>query len=188
MKAQVCVGAIVGAQGVRGAIRVKSFTADPVDVASYGPVSDEAGSRRFKLKVIGEAKGLVVVKLDGIDDRNAAEALRGTQLFVDRDRLPKTEEDEFLYTDLVGLRAEGVDGSAMGTIRGISDFGAGEVLDIVNSEGGSFMIPFTLAAVPVVDVAGGRVVIDPPVYAEVEAGEMEAQKAEAQADGDDDEQ
>ncbi|MGE5546862.1 MAG: ribosome maturation factor RimM [Solirubrobacterales bacterium] len=177
----VCVGAVVGAHGVRGAVRVKSFTDVPEDVAGYGPVSDETGSRRFKLKVIGEAKGLVIAKLDGVNDRDAAEALRGTKFFVPRERLPATDEaeDEFLYSDLVGLRAEAADGSVIGTVRGVADFGAGEVLDVARSEGGSFMVPFTREAVPVVDVAGGRLVVVPPVYAPDEKDEAGASDSNA---------
>lgn len=174
MSSRVCVGAIVGAHGVRGQVRVKSFTAEPADVAAYGPVESEDGTRRFKLKVMGEAKGLVIARLEGVDDRNAAEAMRGTRLFVPRARLPKLEEDEFLYSDLVGLRAETADGTVVGTVRGLADFGAGEVLDV-----GGFMVPFTKAAVPVVDVAGGRVVVVPPEYAPVEKGEEGSGASEA---------
>ncbi len=170
MAPRVCVGAIVGAHGVRGQVRVKSFTAEPADVAAYGPVESEDGDRRFRLTVTGEAKGLVIARLDGVADRDAAEAMRGTKLYVARERLPETEEDEFLYSDLVGLKAEAVDGSVIGTVRGVADFGAGEVLDIGRVEGGSFMVPFTRAAVPVVDVANGRLVVDPPAFAEDEEG------------------
>lgn len=171
MSSRVCVGAIVGAQGVRGQVRVKSFTAQAADVAAYGPVESEDGSRRFGLKVMGETKGLVIARLDGVNDRNAAEAMRGTKLFVPRECLPKTEEDEFLYSDLEGLRAEAVDGSAMGIVKGVADFGGGEMLDIARAEGGSFLVPFTKAAVPEIDVAGGRLVVIPPDYAPDEEGE-----------------
>lgn len=171
MTSRVCVGAIVGAHGVRGQVRVKSFTAVPADVAAYGPVESEDGSRRYGFKVMGEVKGLIIAKLDGVADRNAAEAMRGTKLYVPRDRLPETEEDEFLYSDLVGLRAEAVDGSAIGTVRGVSDFGAGELLDIALKAGGSILVPFTKAAVPVVDVAQGLLVIDPPDLVEGEDGQ-----------------
>lgn len=160
MDPRVCVGAIVGAHGVRGQVRIKSFTADPADVAAYGPVESEDGGHRFKLKVMGEVKGLIIAKLEGVNDRNAAEALRGTRFYVPRQRLPEAEEDEFFYSDLVGLRAEAADGSVLGIVRGVADFGAGEVLDI-----GAFMVPFTKADVPVVDVPGGRVVVVPPQYA-----------------------
>lgn len=174
METRVCVGAVVGAHGVRGAVRIKSFTEVPADLAGYGPVESEAG-KRFGLKVVGEVKGLVIARLDGIADRNAAEALKGARLYVPRDRLPETEEDEFLYSDLVGLKAEGPDGAPLGTVRGVADFGAGEVLDIAGPDG-AFMVPFTKADVPVVDVAGGRVVVLPPHYApdEEEAGASDA--------------
>ncbi|MBX9634861.1 MAG: ribosome maturation factor RimM [Magnetospirillum sp.] len=171
MSTRVCVGAIVGAHGVRGQVRVKSFTAVPADVAGYGPVESEDGSRRFKLKVMGEAKGLVLIRLEGVDDRNAAEAMRGTKLYIPRSRLPKLDEDEFLYSDLVGLKAELPDGEVLGTVKGVADFGAGELLDIVLAAGGSLMVPFTKAAVPVVDVANGRLVVDPPDYVETEEGQ-----------------
>ncbi|CAA7624592.1 ribosome maturation factor RimM [Magnetospirillum sp. UT-4] len=168
MDSRVCVGIIVGAQGVRGQVRVKSFTADPADVAAYGPVESEDGTRSFRLDAVGEAKGLVIARLDGIRDRDGAEALKGTRLFVPRERLPATEEDEFLYSDLAGLRAEATDGGALGTVRGVFDFGAGDVLDIGLDAGGSLMVPFTRAAVPVVDLAGGRLVVVPPPFAEDE--------------------
>lgn len=171
MDTRVCVGAIVGAHGVRGQVRVKSFTADPADVAAYGPVESEDGTRRFKLKVMGEVKGLIIARLEGVVDRNAAEAMRGTRFYVPRERLPKLEEDEFLYTDLVGLKAEGEDGVVLGTVKGVADFGAGELLDIVLAQGGSLMVPFTKAAVPVVDIANKRLVVIPPVFVEGEDGQ-----------------
>ncbi|MGE5515522.1 MAG: ribosome maturation factor RimM [Bacteroidota bacterium] len=175
MDTRVCVGAVAGAHGVRGQVRIKSFTADPADVAAYGPVESEDGTRRFKLKVMGEAKGLIIARLEGVNDRNAAEAMRGTRFFVARERLPELEEDEFLYTDLVGLKAEGEDGVVLGTVKGVADFGAGELLDIVLKEGGSLMVPFTKAAVPVVDIANKRLVVIPPVFV---GGEEEGQEGE----------
>ncbi len=161
---RVCVGAIVGVHGVRGAVRVKSFTVEAADIGRYGPVEDEATGRVFELKVIGEAKGSVIARLAGVEGRDAAEALKGVRLTVPRDRLPETAEDEFLYADLVGCRAETPDGAELGVVRGVFDFGAGEVLDVRGPEGG-LMVPFTRAAVPVVDVAGKRLVVDPPAYA-----------------------
>jgi 16S rRNA processing protein RimM len=140
-------------------------------VAAYGPVESEDGKRRFGIKVTGESKGLVIAWIDGVTDRNAAEALKGTQLFVSRGCLPETEEDEFLYSDLEGLTAEAVDGTVVGRVRGVANFGAGEVLDIVLGQGGSIMVPFTKAAVPVVDVANRRLVVDPPPFAEDEDGQ-----------------
>lgn len=174
MTDRVCVGAVVGAHGIRGWVRVKSFTSQPADIAAYGPVEDEAGRRRFELALKGETRGLLIVRLDGVADRNAAEALAGTRLYVPRERLPATGEDEFLYADLVGLRAETPEGRVLGTVRGVFDFGAGDVLDIgvapenragIASGGSdSVMLPFTRRTVPVVDVSGGRLVVDPPAW------------------------
>ncbi len=168
MSSRVCIGAIVGAHGVRGAVRVKSFTADPLDVVAYGPVQDEAGQRSFTLKVAAEVKGFVIVAIDGVTDRNAAEALKGTGLYVSRDQLPEVEEDEFLYSDLVGLKALDTVGVVIGTVRGVANYGAGDLLDISRPGQGTLLVPFTKAAVPVVDLGKGQVVVDPPAYAEDE--------------------
>src|SRR4030081_1289386 len=99
----LCVGVITGPQGVRGAVRVKSFTAEPADVAAYGTVEDEAGQRRFELRIVGSAKGVVIAKIAGLDDRDAAERLKGTRLYVQRSALPAPAEDEFYHSDLIGL-------------------------------------------------------------------------------------
>ena len=156
------LGVIVGAQGVRGAVRVKSFTGTPEDVGAYGPVEDEAGARRFELRVVGASRGAVIAKLKGIEDRNAAEALKGTRLYVARAALPTPEEDEFYHADLVGLAAVLADGSPFGRVRAVHEFGAGDSLEIERPEGGTILVPFTKAAVPQVDVNAGHVVIDPP--------------------------
>src|SRR5947209_20438327 len=98
-EARLCVGVITGPQGVRGAVRVKSFTDDPADVGAYGPVEDEAGQRRFQLKVVGTAKGVVVATIAGLADRDAAEKLKGTRLYVQRSALPEPDEDEYYHGD-----------------------------------------------------------------------------------------
>lgn len=165
MGPRVRVGVIVGVHGVRGAVRIKSFTEEPADIGFYSPVENEAGSIKFRLKVTGEVKGLVIATLDGVSDRDAAEALKGTELWVARERLPRLAEDEFLYSDLIGLVAEGVDGKRLGIVKAVADYGAGDVLDIKLEPKGDMMVPFTQAAVPEVDIAGGRLVVVPPVYA-----------------------
>ncbi|BAE52868.1 ribosome maturation factor RimM [Paramagnetospirillum magneticum] len=165
MGPRVRVGVIVGVHGVRGAVRIKSFTEDPADIGFYSPVENEAGSIKYRLKVTGEVKGLVIATLDGIGDRDAAEALKGTELWVARERLPRLAEDEFLYSDLIGLVAEGVDGKRLGIVKAVADYGAGDVLDIKLEPKGDMMVPFTQASVPEVDIAGGRLVVVPPVYA-----------------------
>jgi 16S rRNA processing protein RimM len=159
---RVCVGIISGPHGVRGAVRVKSFTADPEDVARYGPLEDESGERRLSLRLAGSAKGVVIVRLAGISDRHHAEALRGLRLYLPRAALPPPGEDEYYHADLIGLEAALADGTALGHVTAIHDFGAGDTLEIERSAGPPVMIPFTCAIVPVVDLAAGRLVLDPP--------------------------
>jgi 16S rRNA processing protein RimM len=159
---RLCVGIVTGPHGIRGGVRVKSFTADPADIDAYGPVSDEAGTRRFALRVVGMVKGVVLAELDGITDRNAAEALKGLHLYVDRDQLPPADEDEFYHADLLGLSARLQDGTVLGQVTGLYDFGAGESVEITGSKGQVTMVPFTKAAVPVIDLASGTLTIDPP--------------------------
>jgi len=168
----VCVGVIVGAHGIRGEVRVKCFTDQPQDIGGYGPVQDESGQRRFKLRVKGVSKGLALVALNGVVDRNQAEALKGIKLYVDRSFLPALDEDEFLVGDLVGCNAVSPAGEPLGTVSNVYDFGAGEVLEIVGKVG-AIMVPFTRAAVPQVDIGVKLVVVVPPVFAPVEAGEQD---------------
>jgi 16S rRNA processing protein RimM len=159
---RVCVGQIAGAHGVRGLVRVKSFTEAPEAVTAYGPPTDESGRRVFRLELLSRQKGVWLARIDGVKDRNAAEALRNTRLYVDRAALPPTGEDEFYHADLIGLPAQRPDGSPLGTVRAIHDFGAGDVIELTGPDGRLITVPFTRAAVPVVDPAGGRLVVEPP--------------------------
>src|SRR5690606_24695056 len=119
----VCLGAVAGAHGARGEVRIKPFTAEAESVGSYGVFSDESGERRFSLQVLGVAKGMVIARLTGVEDRNAAEALRGLRLYVARAALPEPEEDEFYHADLIGLRVETEDERLFGRVRALYDFG-----------------------------------------------------------------
>jgi 16S rRNA processing protein RimM len=157
----VLLGAVAGAHGIRGAVKIKTFTADPADVASYGPLLDERG-RRFAVKVERAQPGAVIARIDGVTDRNAAEALRGTRLYVSRAALPEPDEDEFYHADLLGLAVEDEAGAAIGKVMTVQDFGAGDVLEIRLAEGGTAWLPFTREMVPVVDIAGRRLVAAPP--------------------------
>ncbi len=159
---RVCIGAIAGAQGVRGAMRVKAFTAEPDGVAAYGPLTDETGNRRFVLRITGHSRGLPVVKITGVEDRDAAEALKGTRLYVERSALPETEENEYYHADLIGLQAEDTEGQSLGAVIAVHDFGAGDIVEIEHQGGRTSMVPFTRAAAPVVDIEGGRIVLDLP--------------------------
>ncbi len=157
----VFVGVVTGARGLKGELRVKTFTAEPDTLFDYGPLYNEDGSQTFGGKITGHAKGQLLARFDGIGDRTGADSLKGVKLFVPRDVLPKLDEDEFYYADLIGLKAELMDGTPFGTIHWVFDAGAGVSLE-VNTAEGSVLVPFTKSAVPVVDTTEGKVVIDPP--------------------------
>ncbi|MBV8889748.1 MAG: 16S rRNA processing protein RimM, partial [Alphaproteobacteria bacterium] len=160
--ARVCVGVVAGAHGVRGAVRLKSFTAAPEDIARYGPVEDESGRRQFSVRVLSTAKGTLVAELSGVGDRDRAEALRGLRLYLPRAALPPTEEDEYYHADLIGLAAVLGDGTQVGRVRAVHDFGAGDTLEIDRPGAAPALVPFTRAIVPLVDLGGRRLVVDPP--------------------------
>ena len=161
---RLCLGVITGAHGLQGAVRVKTFTALPDAIAGYGPLEDAAGSRRFALRLVRIEKGMALVQIDGIEDRDAAEALKGVELFLDRAALPPEEdEEEFYHADLVGLAAVDVNGARLGTVRALHDFGAGDLIEVLPDEGGQPRVfPFTREAVPAIDLAARTVTIDPP--------------------------
>lgn len=171
---KICLGTIVGVHGVRGAVRIKSFTADPAAVAAYGAVSDESGARRFEVKVLGQARGAVLARLSGVADRDAAEALRGLRLYVPRAALPETNEDEFYHADLIGLPVETMEGARLGSVRAVHNFGAGDILELRADDGRELMLPFSDAIVPSVDLAKGRIVAAPPPSLLEERGQAEA--------------
>ena len=159
---RICVGAIAGAHGVKGLVKIKSFTEEPDGVAAYGPLSDEAGEREFTLALTGRAKGLIIARIDGVEDRNMAEALRGTRLYVERAALPPTAEAAYYHTDLIGLEAVGMDGAPVGEVKALYNYGAGDVIEIQRRNKDLLLLPFTKAAVPEVDLEGGRLVVREP--------------------------
>ncbi len=159
---KICVGVITGPHGVTGAVRIKSFTAQPDDIAGYGPLGDESGRRHFDLHLVGAAKGVVIGRLAGVDDRDRAAALRGQRLYLSRAALPQPEAEEYYHADLIGLEAVLGDGTPVGEVCAVHDFGAGDTLEIVRPNAPPAMVPFTRAIVPIVDLAAGRLVIDPP--------------------------
>lgn len=159
---RVRLGVITGPHGVTGAVRVKSFAAIPADVAAYGPLSNEAGTERYALAVIGESRGAVLARIGGVASREAAESLRGTTLWVARDALPPTEPEEYYHADLVGLRVETPQGDVVGTVRAVHDFGAGDLLEIEREDGATLHLAFTRDVVPEIDLEAGRLVVIPP--------------------------
>jgi 16S rRNA processing protein RimM len=157
---RVCVGAIAGAHGVRGAVRIKTFTEQPAALADYPGLADEQGRPvRFKIKEV--RADLLIAVVEGVNDREAARSLKGTRLYVPRDELPAAGEEEYYHADLVGLAVERIDGNALGTVKAMHDFGAGDILEVATKDG-TLMLPFTREAVPVVDIANRRLVVDPP--------------------------
>ena len=162
MAKRVCVGVVTGPHGVQGAVRIKSFTEAPEDVARYGPLADETGVRRFELRLVGAGKGVVIARLSGVADRNQAEALRGLRLYLPRSALPQPDAEEFYHADLIGLEAVLGDGTPVGRVRAIHDFGAGDTLELERPGAPPVMVPFTRAVVPSIELAAGRLVLDPP--------------------------
>jgi 16S rRNA processing protein RimM len=164
----VLLGAITGAQGIRGEVKIRSFTADPAAIASYSPLETAAGRKIEIAKVRPNKEGVIAI-LKGVTDRNAAEALRGTELFVPRERLPEPEEDEVYVHDLIGLPVFLADGSRLGEIVDVADYGAGDLIDVkVEGRKDTVLIPF--ASQYVLEADGSKVVVDlPEGYLDAEA-------------------
>ena len=177
------MGAILGAHGIKGEVKVKSFAAQPSDIASYGALSDAREKRRFELSIVGTAdatRGILIARIAGVADRNAAEALKGTELYVAREKLPHlTDTDEFYFADLIGLLAVDAGGKPYGRVVSVDNYGAGDLLLVAPDDGGerdSFVVPFTKSFVPVVDIAAGKVALNLPAdFFEIPEGEAEAE-------------
>ncbi|WP_169566214.1 ribosome maturation factor RimM [Sneathiella limimaris] len=163
---RLLLGVITGAKGIRGELKVKSFTEFPEDIAAYGPLENKTGETTFDVSLVGMSKSQPVIRIKGVTDRNQAEALKGQELYVPRDRLPEIEEeDAFYHTDLVGLDVINEDGNRFGRILRLNDFGGGDILEIVPEGKGkksSVLVPFTKEMVPVVDLEKGHIVVNLP--------------------------
>lgn len=163
MTDKICVGAVAGAFGVRGEVRLKSFCAIPEDIGSYAPLETEDGSRSFTVTLTRPVKGGFGARLGGIATKEQADALKGLRLYVPRDRLPALPDDEFYYSDLLGLAVFDTGGSALGKVAAVQNHGAGDILEIRGpGQKGSLLLPFTREVVPTVDLSAGRVIVDPP--------------------------
>lgn len=165
----ILLGHVAGAHGIRGEVSIKTYTGAPQDIGAYGPLSDEAGVRKFTIKVVRVTpKGVVIARIKGVDDRNAAEALQGTALHVARAKLPPADDAEFYHADLIGLTAVDAANQSIGRIVSVQNFGAGDLLELAFDAGGKTeFVPFTRAVVPQVDIPGGRVVVVVPDATEV---------------------
>jgi 16S rRNA processing protein RimM len=166
MPEQICIARIGAAHGVRGAVKLWTFTEDPLAVKAYGPLGTKDGARQFEVTHAREAKDHLVATLKGVTTRDEAERLNGVELYIGRDRLPATSEDEYYYADLIGLAAVTPAHEPLGRVIAIHNFGAGDIIEIAPPQGSTLLLPFTNAVVPTVDLAGGRVVIELP--AEIE--------------------
>jgi 16S rRNA processing protein RimM len=159
---RILLGHIGEAHGIRGELVVKSHAAVPEDIATYGPLQDEAGERSFELEALRTTAKGVVCRIRGIADRTAAEALRGTKLYVARERLPVPAEGEFYHSDLIGLAAVHADGSPIGEIVAVRNFGAGDLIEIRLAGGTrTELVPFDARTVPTIDLEAGQAVISP---------------------------
>jgi 16S rRNA processing protein RimM len=160
---RILLGRIAGAHGVRGEVLIKTFTAAPNNIGAYGPLSDESGARTFTIQSARATTKGVVARVQGVTDRNGAEALKGVELYVERDRLPAAAEDEFYHADLIGLAAVAPDGTPIGEIVAVQNFGGGDLIEIrLAGSGRTELVPFTDAVVPEVDLAARRVVVAMP--------------------------
>lgn len=159
----ICIGAIAGAFGVRGEVRLKSFAAIPEDIAAYGPLTIEGSDRRCDVTLTGQTKGGFTARLAGVATKEAAEALRGSRLMIARAVLPGLPDDEFYHADLVGLAVHDTGGAFLGEVKTVLNHGASDLLEITRpGTPETVLLPFTQASVPTVDLAGGRIVADPP--------------------------
>ncbi len=162
---RILLGTIGNPHGVKGAVRIKTYTAEPAAIAEYGVLADKQG-QTFEITDCRPDRAGIVARIKGVDDRNTAEALKGTDLYVDRAVLPEPADDEFYYSDLIGLAVTDKAGDIIGTIKAVFDHGAGEFLEITPPTGQTWLIPFTNDAVPVIDIEAGRIVVDPPLETE----------------------
>lgn len=163
MNDMVCVGAIAGAFGVHGEVRLKSFTADPYAVEEYAPLATEDGSKSFSIQILREIKNGFAAELSGVTTKEEADALRGTRLFAPRDRLPHLPDDEYYHADLIGVAVFDTGGGPLGKVHAVHNHGATDLLELqIPGSSRTVLLPFTMAAVPTVDLTAGRIVADPP--------------------------
>ena len=159
----ICVAAIAGAFGVKGEVRLKSFTADPLAIGEYAPLTTEDGSRTFDVALAGQLPNGLLVRLSGVNTKEEADALKGVKLVVPRDRLPTLPDDEYYHADLIGLTVLDTGGTTLGRVKAVLNHGAGDILEVqVPGASETVLLPFTLEAVPTVDLATGRIIADPP--------------------------
>jgi 16S rRNA processing protein RimM len=162
MADKICVGAIAGAFGVQGEVRIKSFTAIPHEIADYSPLTSEDG-RSFEFELTREVKNGFAAIVTGVTTKEEADALKGVQLYIERERLPNLPDDEYYHSDLMGLEVFDTGGALLGTVKAVMNHGASDLLELfVPGKSATVLLPFTLAVVPTVDLTAKRIVADPP--------------------------
>ncbi|WP_045834733.1 ribosome maturation factor RimM [Hyphomicrobium sp. 99] len=177
---RILVGEISGAHGIRGDVLVRTYTETPDAVAAYGPLTDETGKRSFSLRVVRVTSKGIVARIKGVEDRNAAEPLRGIKLYIGRDKLPEPKAAEYYHADLIGLDAVSEDGTALGKIVSVQNFGAGDLLELKPNDGSATeFIPFEDRYVPSIDLQARTIVINRP--------ELTGSEDDEQKDGEDEE-
>lgn len=183
MNNRICVARIGAAHGTGGEVRLWPYTTRAEDVAAYGPLQTADGLRTFEVLSLRHGNAFVVARLSGVSDRTAAELLCNTDLYVSRERLPEPEPGEFYHADLIGLRADDSAGRTIGTVVAVHNFGAGDILEIAPEAGGeTLMHPFSVAAVPSVDIVAGCIVVVPPEEEDSLAQEQASGAAAAETD------
>jgi len=160
---RVCVGAITGSFGVKGEVRLKSFCAEPEAVGDYGPLWSEDGKNTYKLKVTRPVKAGFAARIEGVRYKDQADALRGVRLYAERAALPELPDDEYYHADLIGLDVLDTGGVKLGRVKAVLNHGASDILEIaVQGQKDPSLLPFTMEAVPTVDLSQGRIITDPP--------------------------
>ena len=168
MSEKLLMGRIGAAHGLKGELRLQSFTEDPMDIVSYSPLATTKPDVTVAIEAARDAgNGMLVVRLKGVTDRTAAEKFNGVELYTDRDRLPAAAADDFYHADLIGLQARRTDGGTIGKVIAVPNFGAGDILEVRDeTSGDTFLYPFTRAIVPEINVKGGYLTIEPPLDAD----------------------
>jgi 16S rRNA processing protein RimM len=157
----ICVGAIAGAFGVQGELRLKSFCSEPEDIVAYGPLWSADGKTAYKLKLTRAVAQGLAGRIKGVETRDEAEAMKGIELYAEKSRLPRLPDDEFYHADLIGLEVRDTGGKILGQVRAVHNHGAGDIIEVAGP-GGALLLPFTMAVVPTVDLTAGRLIADPP--------------------------
>lgn len=159
-KNKVCLGAIVGVHGIRGEVKIKCFCDDEKHLTAYGALSNEQGDMSLDIKIVGHSKDLLRAKIKGVEDRTTAESYVGTGLYIERDKLPQLEEEEFYHTDLIGLMVKNNQGEKIGEVNAIYNFGAGDILEIKSKDGVLEMLPFNKTFVPTINIKDGYIIVE----------------------------